>query len=946
MHCPNCGKELNDNQKFCGGCGNDVSAIWQKAVQEAAPVAPVAPVAPAPAPAPVSAAPVAPAPAPAPVSAAPVAPAPAPAPVSAPVAPAPAPATTDSAFGPIGTPMPTPAPVTQAAPEQPKKKKGGKVGLIIGLSAAGLAVLVGLMIGIAAIVKSITPKETNPTKKTTVTETTDETEIIPDTATRTVMVYAIGTDLESNGSCLSADVKEMLAAQPGSDVNVVLQTGGCKDFKNTFMQDGACQRFVIKNGNITELENLGDVSMVEQDTLRDFVKFAKDNFPAESYILVLWDHGGGVPLGFGQDELHDGKLTEIEMADAIRQADIKFESVIFNACLMGSLEVAKALSPYADYIVAAESPTWGSAYYDVGINYTNFFNYIGSDFDGSTKDYCEFLVRDYMDTIEATQNATGNYSIDTCMSAIETKKIDEVLEAYEKFIAALDSRVFQGNGYAEYVQLREACGNFKSTDSVDLTTLASKYLTCGDKNIESAASKLVNEVSNCVFTESNNSYTYAHGMTTYSPYQYPQLYDEARLTFKTLGYHDTTVSFYDKFVSKELYILKMTDKAGSWYVKPDDAGSIQAGNVYDISTKVVNMGNYEAIKLSADEWKTIREVKVTLAYVFPDDKSKIYYMGSDNQYAVDSNNYIILQNPTNWVYFNNFGFVTCECLKYEVTEDGKWKKFLGAECLINGQTSYIVIASSSDNPSGEIIGYYYADILEDKFDANQGRQFTDTDKIAFVREYYEASSKKLNYETLGKGQTVTITEAKSLYKYSNVDYRNVIGYIGFDIYDVYNNNYKLQLREGKPASEIGTSAGGNSDYDKGVTDATSMVGAVAIYDSSSILKTSASKWFSPNGKSTGAGTYSTDTSSITLKYILTDSTDEEFSYAYYYSEDNMFSQRELATTVSSGKVKATPADSGYELNFDYTGTIKPGYYLIVIYNSNGNKVAVSGCKVG
>ena len=47
MNCPNCGKELKDNQKFCGGCGADVSYLWQQAAPapvEAAPVAQPAPV--------------------------------------------------------------------------------------------------------------------------------------------------------------------------------------------------------------------------------------------------------------------------------------------------------------------------------------------------------------------------------------------------------------------------------------------------------------------------------------------------------------------------------------------------------------------------------------------------------------------------------------------------------------------------------------------------------------------------------------------------------------------------------------------------------------------------------------------------------------------------------------------------------------------------------------
>ena len=998
MHCPNCGRELNDNQKFCGGCGTDVSHLWQQAAPapvaaEPAPVEP-APAAPAPvaepepaapetpaaapvpmpmamafaqatasaapaavpaeaAPAPVPA-PVEPAPVPAPVEAAPApvaaapAPAPAPAPVAAPVAaaPAPAPAPAESAFGPIGTPMPTPAPVAQAGGnEPPKKKKKGKAGLIIGLSAAGLVLVIGIIVGIVFAINNFATPEPTHTKKPTTESTDDPTEPVSDKAKRTIMVYAIGTDLESNGSNLSADVKEMMAAQPGKDVNIVLQTGGCKNFQNTYMQDGVSQRFVIQNGNIKELENLGDVSMVEQQTLQDFIKFAKEKYPAENYILVMWDHGGGVPLGFGQDELHDGKLTEIEIADAIKNADIQYETIIFNACLMGSLEVAKALDPYTEYIVAAESPTWGSAYYDVGINYTNFLNYIGKDFNGTAKDYSEYIVRDYMKNIEATQNATGYYGIDTCMSAIDTDNINEVLEAYEKFIAALDKRVFDSNGYAEYVQLREACGSFESTDSVDLTTLASKYINCGDKSIEQTASKLIKEVGNCVFTESNNSYTYAHGMTTYAPYLYPQYYDEARITFKTLGYHESTILFYDKFVSKELYILNMVDSAGDWYIKPADAGEIKSGNVYDLSNLVVDMGGYEAIKLTADDWKVIREVKVTLAYIFPNDKSKIYYLGSDNQYEVDQNNYIILQNPTNWVYFEGFNFVTCECLKYEVAEDGSWKKYLAAEALVNDKTAYVVIAFSNDKPNGEIIGYYYADIIEDKFDANQGLQFTDSDKITFVREYYETASKTMKYEALGNGKTVTYSEAVDLYRYSNVDYANVIGYIGFDIYDVYNNDFRLQLREGKPAAEIDAARGGGSDYDQGTTDASTMVGMCVTYDSDSILNGVPVDWVSSNNKIKSDSVYYSDTKNLSLKFEVEGDSDQEFSYSYYYSSDKMFSKKELSASVKTGTAKVKKEGDKYVISFDYTDKVKEGYYIIVITDATGKKQAISACQV-
>ena len=1003
MHCPNCGKLLNDNQKFCGGCGSDVSELWQQPtpvaaapvvdataqpapepVQAAAPVTPepepvAAPVMPMPEPIPVEQPQVmpepvpvenvqvmpepvpveaAPAPVAVPVEAAPAAPAPAVQSYAPAPAPAPAPgpeAAPAPAFGELVNQAPVAQPVQAAQPDgvnAPNKKKKAVIGIIIGVSATVLAIIVASIIGIIALVKKAT-KETERTKHTT-EETAEPTPAAPAQATRTVMVYAIGTDLESQGSTLSADIKEMMTATPGKSVNIVLQTGGCKNFNNTYMRDGATQRFSIINGNINELEDLGDVSMVEPQTLEDFIKFGKENFPAENYILVLWDHGGGVPLGFGFDELHEGTLTEIEMAEAISHCDIEFETIIFNACLMGSLEVAKALDPYTEYIVAAESPTWGSAYYDIGINYTNFLNYIGKDFNGDAKDYSEFIVRDYMDTIEALQDKTGYYGLDTCMSAIDTDNVDEVLEAYEKLIAALDKRVFEQGGYAEYVQLRNDCGEFQSSDSVDLMTLATKYINCGDQAIQSAASSVINEVGNCVFTESNNSYTYAHGITVYSPFLYPDLYDDARQSFITLGYQDTTVYFYDKFVSKELYILNAVGYAGSWYVEPSDAKSIKAGNTYDLESFVVDMGGYEAIKLASDDWKNIREVKVTLAYTMPDDTDKIYYMGTDNQYTIDSNGYIILQNPTNWVYFKTFGFVTCECMKYEVNDEGKWSKYLAAEAIINGQTGYVIIAFSSDDPDGQMIGYYYADIINDTFDSNQGYQFNDDDTVSFVAEYYDINSQTMEYYELGTA--VTYAEAVSLYKYSRVDYGDVTGYIAFDIYDVYNNDYRLALRPGTPAYEIDAIRGDNngsssgSDYDEGTMDVTDMVDTIVFYSSDNVLYMHDSNWTSPNDALKEDSVYYSSTSSIVLTVDIDAASDESFTYTFYYSSDSMFSERELSNSVASGTVNGSEVVDGKDVyNFEYAGengSVPAGYYILTINNGKTkDRVAITVCQV-
>ena len=44
----------------------------------------------------------------------------------------------------------------------------------------------------------------------------------------TIMVYMCGTDLESRGAMASKDLQEMLAANIGEQINLIIYTGGCK----------------------------------------------------------------------------------------------------------------------------------------------------------------------------------------------------------------------------------------------------------------------------------------------------------------------------------------------------------------------------------------------------------------------------------------------------------------------------------------------------------------------------------------------------------------------------------------------------------------------------------------------------------------------------------------------------------------------------------------------
>ena len=71
----------------------------------------------------------------------------------------------------------------------------------------------------------------------------------------TIMVYMIGSDLESQGGMATSDLNEMLYAQlDNKKLNLFVQTGGCKRWRNSLMTAGKIQRWKMDgNALITAL---------------------------------------------------------------------------------------------------------------------------------------------------------------------------------------------------------------------------------------------------------------------------------------------------------------------------------------------------------------------------------------------------------------------------------------------------------------------------------------------------------------------------------------------------------------------------------------------------------------------------------------------------------------------------------------------------------------------
>ncbi len=227
-----------------------------------------------------------------------------------------------------------------------------------------------------------------------------------DTADWTVLFYLCGADLESKygyatqalgeiGNCtfyrdvgtaikniyhqLNGETLEPVLQEPGR-VRVAIQTGGCKRWRAgsigmTIAAD-RLQRWehhmeADKEGGYPDseyrlMDELPLESMADPETLRDFIIWGTENYPAKKYALVLWGHGGGGKSGVLTDELFDGdRLNLFELHQALSQSGVTFEAVVFDACMMASIETACAIQDHARWMVASEEVVAGQGS-DVG----------------------------------------------------------------------------------------------------------------------------------------------------------------------------------------------------------------------------------------------------------------------------------------------------------------------------------------------------------------------------------------------------------------------------------------------------------------------------------------------------------------------------------------------------------------------------------------------------
>ncbi|MDD4311621.1 MAG: clostripain-related cysteine peptidase, partial [Eubacteriales bacterium] len=274
--------------------------------------------------------------------------------------------------------------------------------------------------------------------------------------TVTVMVYMCGTDLESKSGMATSDLEEMVNATLGNNINVILETGGASNWQNQIIKSNTNQRFRIKQGGLETLDaKVGKRSMVDPATLSDFIQFSAREYPADRYILVLWDHGGGSLTGYGYDELFPGESMSLDgINTALKNGGVKFDIIGFDACLMATLETALVTSQYGDYLVASEAVEPGTGWY-----YTNWLSDLSANPAMDSLDVGKQIIDDYVKMSGSTSQTT--------LSMTDLAELQGTVPVAFKAFSSSTSELIAGDGFNTVATARSGSRDFSTSSKIN-----------------------------------------------------------------------------------------------------------------------------------------------------------------------------------------------------------------------------------------------------------------------------------------------------------------------------------------------------------------------------------------------------------------------------------------------------------------------------------------------
>ena len=598
----------------------------------------------------------------------------------------------------------------------------------------------------------------------------------------TILVYLCGTDLESRSRMATSDLQEMLDATVSEKVNLIVYTGGCKQWQNNVISSRTNQIWQVRDEGLVCLdEDAGSAAMVKPKTLSDFIRYGAKKFPANRMALIFWDHGGGSVSGFGYDEKYasSGSMDLAEIDQALTDGGVKFDFVGFDACLMATTETALMLADHADYMIASEETEPGIGWY-----YTDWLTKLSKNTSMDTVSLGREIIDDFVETCD--RKCRGQSTTLSIVDLAEAEAtIPEALAAFSSDTCDL----IRNEEYARVSNARSGSREFGASSRIDQVDLAHLARNMGTDE----GRALVDAIEGAVkYNRTSSNMTNAYGLSIYFPFRKASMVDTAVDTYEQIGMDEEYLRCIQAFASMEVSGQVVSGGTQSPMVSLSDMigeASTAYGNTELMSALLSSFlsGEFSSISglssantgflsgraldetatmdylvrnafdgnalvwvnglitLEESQWDLVQSLHANLFY---DDGMGYIDMGMDNVYEFDDFGRLVAPEELTWIAVNDQPVA----YYHESTfDDGESYSIHGRiPVLYNGDRAELVVEFSDTDPYGSVIGVrrVYKDGETDTV-AKTMDPVVDGDVIDFVCDYYSYEGEYLDSYMLG-----------------------------------------------------------------------------------------------------------------------------------------------------------------------------------------------------
>ncbi len=288
-----------------------------------------------------------------------------------------------------------------------------------------------------------------------------------------------------------------------------------------------------------------ELDMSNPTTLSNFITWARTNFPAQHYALIISDHGTGLN-GTALDSTTGSNawLTIMNLGNALATATSnganKIDVIFADSCFMAMTEDAYQIQNYASYYVASENeifiPPNG-----VSGPYTNYISSITASI--SPHDFANAIVTQYANWMNNTYP-----SLPYTLSAVDLGQVSNLVSSVNSLASSINSQM--GTYASQVSSAREATQKFDSNwdyllnsqdQYVDLYDFASQISNrISDPTIQSEAQTVMNATNGYVINNVRLSGKYkgnawnlnnSHGVSVFFPPNASSFYNATRYDF-------------------------------------------------------------------------------------------------------------------------------------------------------------------------------------------------------------------------------------------------------------------------------------------------------------------------------------------------------------------------------------------------------------------------------